>query len=307
MLFDRRVQLTCAQCGKDFSTPKSKADKGAKYCGAECFERACQKRVECICEVCNKKFELRPGDINEGHGKFCGWQCYNKFRTKRFSQSCQECGKTFETLPAKQDIGKGKYCSKECANRAIGRERRRLLESFICENCGKSFEAKQTPAQAARGARQYCSQECFAKARRNRIEKSCEQCGKKIYLTPAAIALGQGRFCSKNCQIRYRGETSIEHLIRKELERRNEPFESQVQFKRYFADFVLPLRRAVIECDGKNWHSKLGVFARDQRKDEYLKSLGYRVFRFSDQEIRNSPTECLNQVLALAPVISTIV
>lgn len=344
-LFDRRVQITCAQCGKEFSTPKSKADKGAKYCGAECFEIARHKRVACVCEVCGKKFELRPAEINEGQGKFCSWGCYNKSRIKRVECICQECGKKFEAWPSEFKQGRGKYCSKACASIATGRERRRDFEKYICEQCGKAFEAKLTPAQLAEGDRRFCSRECFDRARTQRIEKTCEFCGKRFEITagreareagrfcsrkcadtsrrqivnlicavchkqfqlePSKAVEGRGKFCSRRCALRYRGETDIEKLMRQELERQHEPFDTQVQFKRYHVDFVLARRRVVIECDGKYWHSMLDVFARDRRKDEYLKNLGYQVFRFNDQEIRNSPTQCLNQVLAAAPVVSSM-
>ena len=337
--------MICAQCGRTFNTPKSKADKGAKFCSAECFEWARHKRIQCKCEVCGKLFALRPADINEGQGKFCSRGCYSKSRITRVSLPCQECGKTFEAFPAGLKIGKGKYCSNECANRSTGRERRRTFEKCQCEFCGKTFETKQTPAQANEGKPRFCSRECFAQARKNRTEKRCEYCGNKISLTPGAIkqgrgrfcsrdcankayqkrieftcivcgtnfeleesrvADGRGRFCSKRCLLRYRGETAIEQLMRQELEKQNEPYEPQVKFASFHVDFVLPRRRAVIECDGRYWHNKLDVFARDRRKDEYLKNLGYQVFRFSDKEIRNSPSDCIHQVLALAPVVSMV-
>lgn len=341
-LFERRVQLTCAQCSKEFSTPRSKAVKGAKYCSADCFEKARQRRIDCICEVCGTSFELRPADVNEGRGRFCSWDCFNRSRTKRMTLKCIECGNDFEAVPAELRIGKGKYCSQACAARATGRQRRREFSKYTCEHCGKSFEAKLTPAQLAEGDRRFCGQECFAQARMRRVQKTCEFCGKPFEITtgreerdsghfcskecadtsrrqsinlvctvcgkqfqlePSRAVEGRGKFCCKRCALRYRGETSIEQLMREELERQNELFDTQVQFKRYHVDFVLLQRMAVIECDGHYWHSKLDVFARDRRKDEYLKNLGYQVFRFTDREIRTSPTNCLNQVLAAAPVI----
>ncbi|MBI4789291.1 MAG: DUF559 domain-containing protein [Chloroflexi bacterium] len=86
-------------------------------------------------------------------------------------------------------------------------------------------------------------------------------------------------------------------MIREELERRGEPFEQQVKFKRFHVDFVLSERNAIIECDGGYWHKLLDVISRDRRKDEYLTSLGYTVFRLSESEIRESPADCVDRVL----------
>lgn len=86
-------------------------------------------------------------------------------------------------------------------------------------------------------------------------------------------------------------------MVREELEKRGEPFEQQVRFNRYHVDFVLPRRNSVIEWDGSYWHRLLDVLRRDRRKNEYLISLGYQVFRFTESEIRNSLSDCIDRVL----------
>jgi len=68
---ERRVGLVCAQCGKQFSTPKSKAAKGAKYCSARCYEDARGAKIAQICPTCGREFELRPSDLYDGRGKYC--------------------------------------------------------------------------------------------------------------------------------------------------------------------------------------------------------------------------------------------
>ena len=212
---ERRVELTCQQCGKPFTVPKSKADKGAKYCGSGCFEKARGTRVRRQCPTCGKKIYVTPSAIESGQGRYCSKSCADKAHYKRIALTCLMCGKPFE-----------------------------LEESRAMD--------------------------------------------------------GRGRFCSKRCQLRHKGETSIEQLMREELETFSEPFEQQVKFKRYHVDFVLPRRMAIIECDGTYGHGLFGVKLRDQRKDDYLTSLGYQVFRFNDREIRESPSDCVNRVLLKA-------
>lgn len=172
-------------------------------------------------------------------------------------------------------------------NKAAGKRQRREPERYVCEQCGKSFEAKLTPAHSDR---RYCGCECFARARSRRIERTCEFCEKIFEVTPFLVENGHGRYWSRGCADKARMNRIA--------------FTCQQCGKQ--VDFVLPQRMAVIECDGKYWHSFLDVLARDRRKDEYLRKLGYQVFRFSDREIQNSPTQCVNQVLAAAPVISSM-
>jgi very-short-patch-repair endonuclease len=111
------------------------------------------------------------------------------------------------------------------------------------------------------------------------------------------LRVSRGRFCTQRCFLRYSGETSIEQMSRQELEKCGAPFSQQVKFKRYHVDFLLPNRRAVIECDGGYWHRLFAVITRDHSKNEYLESLGYQVFRFSEGEIRANVSACVDRVL----------
>jgi very-short-patch-repair endonuclease len=108
---------------------------------------------------------------------------------------------------------------------------------------------------------------------------------------------GRGKFCSYDCFARYKGETSIEKMIREELERRSAiRYEQEVAIGRYRVDFLLPTLAAVIECDGSYWHNMPGVRKRDGVKDKYLSTLGYQVYRFSEAEIKASAGECIDRV-----------
>jgi len=145
----------------------------------------------------------------------------------------------------------------------------------ICENCGKEFEIYL----------------------QRRVACACVVCGKEFELALSYVEDGRGRFCSQACFLRFSGETSIEQMIREELEKRGEPFEQQVQFGRFHVDFVLPMRKAIIECDGIYWHTQPEVIERDHRKDALVTLLGYRVFRFDEKDIRASVQRCIDVVL----------
>lgn len=50
---------------------------------------------------------------------------------------------------------------------------------------------------------------------------------------------------------------------------------------RFFVDFANPCARVAIECDGKAFHQDV---ARDQRREEEIRALGWRVYRLSGSE-----------------------
>ena len=52
---------------------------------------------------------------------------------------------------------------------------------------------------------------------------------------------------------------------------------------RFFVDFGNPVAKVAIECDGAAWHLDK---ARDAARDEALRSLGWKVFRFPGWECR---------------------
>jgi len=56
------------------------------------------------------------------------------------------------------------------------------------------------PRDAARRAAVYCGARCFGLAQRNKVARTCEQCGGDFSTTPSNIGRGNGRYCSKQCQ-----------------------------------------------------------------------------------------------------------
>jgi very-short-patch-repair endonuclease len=93
-------------------------------------------------------------------------------------------------------------------------------------------------------------------------------------------------------------ETAIEALMYAELERRQVPFrKQQVIDGLYYVDALVPGARIVIECDGEYWHSLPDATRRDPKKDAYLKSRGYRVFRFPEAAIHADVKACVDRIV----------
>ena len=63
-------------------------------------------------------------------------------------------------------------------------------------------------------------------------------------------------------------------------------------------DFFLPRHNIIIECDGEYWHTLPEVVSRDKRKNAYINSRGYSLYRFWESEINESVEACVDIVVA---------
>lgn len=131
----------------------------------------------------------------------------------------------------------------------------------------------------------------------------CKTCGKEKKVQVVHIRNGGGKFCSRKCvaiwTIKHmkKKETVIERLMENELNRRGIPYTKQVPLLGItLVDFLLP-HDIVIYADGDYWHSKSHVKERDMNQDFMLGFYGYKVFRFTETEIKKSTEKCLNKAL----------
>jgi very-short-patch-repair endonuclease len=93
-------------------------------------------------------------------------------------------------------------------------------------------------------------------------------------------------------------ETSIETKLYQELEKRKVTFvKQQVVDGLWVVDALIPGARIAIECDGAYWHSLPEMVERDKKKDAYLKSRGYQVFRFPEEAINADVKGCVQRIV----------
>ena len=93
-------------------------------------------------------------------------------------------------------------------------------------------------------------------------------------------------------------ETSLERIMREELERRGLSFESQYPTRSGFIiDFAFSDKRIGIECDGEMWH-KPGN-RRDRYRDRILKRGGWRIIRFTGTERMDNVSSCVDRITEL--------
>ena len=61
----------------------------------------------------------------------------------------------------------------------------------------------------------------------------------------------------------------------------------------YYPSFIFPGHKLIVEVDGNtysgNSHKKLEQKAYDKERDAHLDQLGYKIVRYSNQEVKNCP------------------
>jgi len=104
----RSVILECTVCKKEYSKPKSRAEK-SKFCSKSCKDKSSTKYKISKCIACEEKFQAKRGK------KFCSRECYLKETKKeRVDLKCEYCAVEYQK-PLGQET---KYCGKECQNKA---------------------------------------------------------------------------------------------------------------------------------------------------------------------------------------------
>lgn len=75
------------------------------------------------------------------------------------------------------------------------------------------------------------------------------------------------------------------------------PFEFQAEVGPYRVDFLWREQQVIAECDGFAFHgSTREKFESDRRRDNYLQSLGFTVWRFSFRQVINEPDVIVQQL-----------
>ena len=74
-----KIIKICLTCGKEFEVPYCRKDT-AKYCCSECRQQALKGDLNCECEICGKKFHLKPYQLNKYKHHCCSRECLNKLK-----------------------------------------------------------------------------------------------------------------------------------------------------------------------------------------------------------------------------------
>lgn len=125
---------------------------------------------------------------------------------------CAYCG---TILKKKLREGQQKaFCNKECKNKWQSENKpwNYQANSIIkCDICGKEFQRPKNKI----GEHNYCSRECYFESKRkqvgelhplyDRVELTCDTCGKKINKIPSKVERSENHFCSLECKYSWNG------------------------------------------------------------------------------------------------------
>jgi very-short-patch-repair endonuclease len=93
--------------------------------------------------------------------------------------------------------------------------------------------------------------------------------------------------------------SSIESKLFNALWNRGHFIVTQYKISKYSLDMAIPSLKIAIEADGEFWHySNSDQIAKDARRDEYLKSLGWVTLRFPGEKIKKDIMSCVWRVEA---------
>ncbi len=130
----------CLTCGKELKN--TLGCKRGKYCSYNCFGMSIRNRVDCVCELCGKKFENSPSKlVRKGRGKFCSKRCFDESQRKGHKDyTCKACGQSISHRGRRAY----QYCSYKCSHYAQqhrkGPNKLELAGGNILKELGLEFE-----------------------------------------------------------------------------------------------------------------------------------------------------------------------
>lgn len=91
-------------------------------------------------------------------------------------------------------------------------------------------------------------------------------------------------------------DSSIERAMEAEFIKRGMQYKKQVPLHRVACvDFLLG-DKTIVQCDGEYWHNLPERKEKDIRQDKILKSMGYKIYRFWESEIKNDVSKCVSSI-----------
>lgn len=177
-------------------------DNGISLYRCKCLLKV---RTILVCTNCKKQFLNLPYLIRKTN--YCSLHCYRTGTNKKQLKICKSCGKKFYAEASLIKKGYGFYCSRDCWF-SLFRKRKKIVK---CKQCKKEFLVIRA---AYKKKPKYCSKTCKDNAEIDQISSICKGCKISFDLPRSAIDRGRGSFCTWKCYKKYKGESSLEQLVR---------------------------------------------------------------------------------------------
>jgi very-short-patch-repair endonuclease len=235
--------------------------------------------------------------------------CYiSGMRNHALSATCERCGNTYAPRS---------NFARRCDN----------CVTFMCAHCGQSFQSRRKRAirfcslactndwQATAAAKDSARHRTIA-VRGSGAVLRCATCDGAFYAAGWKIRRATPKYCGHACRDYHADMRGINRVLRfphrkgaNGLERAGaaildslgiEYVEQQVIGGKFVVDAFLPRHGIVVQWDGDFWHANPAHFAtlhpiqeanqkRDRSCNAYLAACGYRVLRFWESDVHESP------------------
>lgn len=296
---EKHTEKTCLNCFAKFIVNPSKIDK--KFCGNKCVNSYKSNGVTATCVNCKKIFPVSP--TRAKRAKFCGKKC----QTVKIEKTCQTCGKAYLVVPS---FKKSQFCNRFCFqhNKETKKKLRLIAKKLLTPERRQKLIQWLKLSKGSKGHNKLNNPKIAAAAKLRSIKqknKPLPQLDKwrEFSKTPEARKQNSERakkYYAENPEkhinfiLAQKGfETSIEKKMRLALEEKLISFETQFKIGRFWVDFALTDYRLVIEADGEYWHQDK---EKDAKRDEIIKSYGWRVIRFSEKQINKDVSWCVSKI-----------
>jgi len=281
----------CEYCGEYFKTFESlNVIKKRRFCSNECVVKGRNKRKDAQtvnkykCLYCGTKFESKRKNM-----KFCSRECGFKGRAPRKDARksvvliCGTCKKEFGSK-----VHGAKFCSKECVykNQEMRTAASKRLRNWNIKNrklisdrmSGENNPTKNPKVLAKIKATQIMNGSFY--------EWKGERGGNGKLTKPQLMV------CAMTG---WEPELVIKTASHLKIGERKKWCEKQKIPHAYKVDVGNKDLKIAIEVDGKG-HTNPKKIKIDQKKEKHLKRLGWRVLRFTNEEILKTPSKVLSQI-----------
>ncbi len=230
--------------------------------------------MEKQCEVCGVTFNAVKSRI-----RACSRRCADALRSVVWvERTCPVCGIAYLAHPTRLRFGRQTTCSRDCSYKLRG-DNVSTAVILHCTLCQREFTRSACCVKGKHGS-QFCSPACHYAGRSLGLTKRIIT--KPYQYTEASLAslskAGAHAIASGNLRTASKHEDAVADA----LTRCGIPFLRQQVFEAdsfgICVDFLCPSLSCVIEVDGPHHRNKAAVTG-DRERDEFLRSLGFRVIR----------------------------
>lgn len=207
-----------------------------------------------------------------------------KTKSKNFKYEVIECDQCSVRFKVNKKHNR-KFCSRLCSVNSIKEntspEKRIDINSKIsssmikrdvngiCKWCEKEFIKRSKSTE-------FCSRSCSSKERSNR--KEIKEKTRKFFSD-----LAKKRYSEGDNSIGWKSRDKMvpsypEKLTIDFLDGKNIPYTREFKISKYFIDFAFIERKIALEIDGRT-HNDSEIIIKDLKRDEYLKSIGWKIHR----------------------------